>query len=140
MKNLFYILLLSVTALQPICAQTQKVVVSPKGEYAKIDVKPQFETIKALNDDDNNIRNKAMDAVAANPHGYNPAVLFAYSKILFDRDKKDDAMFWFYTAQLRARYDANLCLDETAKSAASELSNVYGTGNQQIRRRRSPKT
>lgn len=53
--------------------------------------------------------------------------MYAVSRELFIKDKKDEGMYWFYVAQLRARYDSNLCLDETAKQAVSILNNYYGS-------------
>jgi hypothetical protein len=46
--------------------------------------------------------------------------------VLYNQDKRVEAAFWFYTAQLRARYDANLCLDNTAKEVVYILNSEYG--------------
>jgi len=48
------------------------------------------------------------------------------SNELFRDNQKDQAAFWFYVAQLRARYDANLCLDKSARQAVSVLNNQFG--------------
>ena len=48
------------------------------------------------------------------------------SKVLFEQGYKDDAAMWFYIGQLRARIDANLCQDETARSAVAILNDKFG--------------
>ena len=55
-----------------------------------------------------------------------PPIIYAVSNILFDKGYKDDAAMWFYIAQLRARYDANRCNDDTARSAVAILNEKYG--------------
>lgn len=65
-------------------------------------------------------------AVCKRPGAYQPPVLYALSKQLFAEDKRDDALYWFYLGQLRARSDANKALDPSATSAVSALNEKYG--------------
>jgi hypothetical protein len=47
----------------------------------------------------------AANEVLSNPENLKePLNLFMPAKILFDNGRKDDAVFWFYAAQLRTRY------------------------------------
>ena len=39
-----------------------------------------------------------------NVQNADPAILFAYANYLYKQDKKDDAAFWFYVAQMRNTY------------------------------------
>jgi hypothetical protein len=64
--------------------------------------------------------------VLNNPNYFNPPVVYALSKELFTRGRKREAAYWFYVGQLRARYDANLCLDNTAEQGVSILTDMYG--------------
>lgn len=93
----------------------------------EIDVTRHNESVALLNDKNNVIKQQTLDSILKNPNFYNPTVLYAVSRELFIKDKKDEGMYWFYVAQLRARYDSNLCLDETAKQAVSILNNYYGS-------------
>lgn len=45
---------------------------------------------------------------------------------MFRLGDKDDAAFWFYVGQLRARYDAERCRDNSAKQAVPALNQEYG--------------
>jgi hypothetical protein len=98
----------------------------PKGIYKAIDVERHNKVIEILNGDDKDLKSKAVDSVLNKPNYYNPPVIYALSKELFARDRKREATYWFYVGQLRARYDANLCLDNTAKQAVSVLNGIYG--------------
>ena len=48
------------------------------------------------------------------------------SAALFQDGQKDEACFWFYAGQLRARFDANRCPDETAAGAVGVLTEAFG--------------
>jgi hypothetical protein len=67
-----------------------------------------------------------IESVEASPDTCPPPVLYVLSNVLFQRDKKDEAAFWFYAAQLRARFDANRCADKSARQAVTILNNEYG--------------
>ena len=52
---------------------------------------------------------------------------FTYCPRCFcERGKKDEAAFWFYAGQLRARFDANRCADASARAAPGALNARYG--------------
>lgn len=95
-----------------------------KGVYTEINVLRDNHFIELLSID--STRSNAIDSILTNPDSFNPSVLYVLSNVLFKEGKKDEAMFWFYTGQLRARNDANLCLDKTASQMVSQLNNLYG--------------
>ncbi|HEY9833590.1 MAG TPA: hypothetical protein V6D26_23765 [Stenomitos sp.] len=107
-------------------AQTQTVYVKPKGVFEEIDVARQNGAVEILNGNNKERKQQTVDSIVSNPNFYIPPVIYALSRELFNQDKKDDAMYWFYVAQLRARYDANLCMDISAKQAVSVLNGEYG--------------
>jgi hypothetical protein len=107
-------------------AQTQNKEIKPKGVFEEIDVTRHNDAIEFLNGNNKQIKQQTVDNILKNPNFYNPPVIYALSHELFNQDKKDDAMYWFYIAQLRARYDANLCMDNSAKQAVSVLNGEYG--------------
>ena len=109
-----------------IAAQVQTIVVPPTGEYATIDNKPSMAAISALGGADAKARQREIDAVLAHPDAFNPAVLYALSEALFKTGKKDEGTFWFYAAQLRARFDANRTTDETAREGVGIFNQRYG--------------
>jgi hypothetical protein len=120
------ILLLIVTlGLTALCnAQTKEI--KPKGVFKEIDVARHNEAIEILNGKNKKLKQQTVDSILKNPNFYNPPVIYALSRELFRQDKKDDAIYWFYLAQLRARYDANLCMDNSAKQAVTALNGEYG--------------
>lgn len=127
MRKIFTIIALTCIALTTLNAQTIKEhKLKPEGIYKTIDVEKHNKIISILNGKNTKSRQEAVDSILKNPNIYIPPVLYALSKELFNQGKKDEAAFWFYTAQLRARYDANLCLDETAKGGLSILNDSYG--------------
>lgn len=106
---------------------TTEQVVETKAQFSDIDVTKQNEIISQLQSADASVRKVTIEQIIANPNDYNPPVLYALSRALFQQNEKDEAMYWFYVGQLRARYDANICLDESAKQAVGVLNNEYGT-------------
>ncbi len=102
-------------------------VVTPKGEYAKIDTRLANETIQILAKGTPEDRQKVIETIKANPGNYAPPVFYTLSQILFLDGKKDEAAFWFYAGQLRARVDANICADSSARQAVGVLNRNYGT-------------
>ncbi len=107
-------------------AQVMNKEIQAKGVFGEIAVKKQNQTIKILQGQDPQLKKQTIETVINNPNDYNPPVLYALSRELFSQGDKDEAAFWFYVAQLRARYDANLCMDNSAKQAVSVLNNEYG--------------
>ena len=70
-------------------------------------------------------RAQSMNFDMDNPNDYEPPVLFAYADQVYKSGHYDTAMFWFYTAQLRARSDANKSLDKSVQEGVTRLSSVY---------------
>ena len=64
--------------------------------------------------------------VQAKPNEVTPPVLFALAYQLYQQQHYHDAMFWFYTAQLRARSDANKSLDTSTQQGVTKLSEQFG--------------
>ena len=69
---------------------------------------------------------QAAARILENPNSFSPPVLYSLSNYLFKKGEKYKAAFWFYTGQLRARYDANRCADKTAGQAVSVLNENFG--------------
>ena len=93
----------------------------PKGEFATI---PSEKTQRAVLDLQNG-NYHTLEAVLTDPNGFEPPVLFALAQQLFDQGEIEPALFWFYTAQLRARSDANKSLDPTTQAGITELTRKY---------------
>jgi hypothetical protein len=100
-----------------------RVPVPPAGEYAAIDVARQNAALAALHGP---APAGTVAAVLAAPHAYSPPVLAAVAAVLFADGRRGDSAFWFYAAQLRARFDANRCADPTAAGAVTVLTQHYG--------------
>ena len=109
------------------------VTVDPKAEQkaAQPQLQPAYE---ALNNERNQRAmsglqsgsNQALEAVLTDPNSYEPPVLFALAQQLYSQGEITPALFWFYTAQLRARSDANKSLDPTVQQGVTQLSSQYG--------------
>lgn len=106
--------------------QINTIEVTPKGEYSKIKVEDQNSTLEDLNSTEVEKQNEAADKILKNPNSYSPPVLYSLSNYLFGKGEKYKAAFWFYTGQLRARYDANRCVDKTAGQAVTILNENFG--------------
>ncbi|MGN1392963.1 MAG: hypothetical protein ACI4V7_02765 [Succinivibrionaceae bacterium] len=93
-----------------------------KGEYRDLN----FERIenykkKILGSDIDTIKEVMND-----PNNFEPPILFVYAEQVFLAGHRDVGMFWYYTAQLRARSDANKSLDKSVQKAVTELSIQHG--------------
>jgi hypothetical protein len=108
----------------PLCAKD--IIVPPAGEYANINVKVSNDTIAALRGQNQQKQKQAIDSILASPDKFDPVVFYCLSKVLLDQEKYDDAAFWFYAGQLRARYDANRCADVSARDAVAVLNQQFG--------------
>lgn len=125
--NKYLIVSLVLFISQNLFSQNQKnIELAPKGIYAEIDVQRSNDLLKFLLQGEQEVKLKAAEEVLKNPNNYNPTVLFGLSQVLFNSDRKDEACFWFYVAQLRARYDVNRCMDKTASSGLTVLNEQYG--------------
>lgn len=124
MKNILFVFLLLICGITQVHSQTTDT--TTKNVYQEIEVARHNAAILLLHGTDTIRKQLMIDSILLNPNYYNPPVIYALSYELFSQGKKDDATFWFYVAQLRARYDANLCLDNTAKQAVTILNSRYG--------------
>jgi hypothetical protein len=104
----------------------EKLSLSADNPYAKIDVKESTEAVDILAGKDYAAKAGKAEQVLAHPEKYNPPVLYMLSYVLFQQGRKDEAMFWFYAAQVRGRYDANRCADLSARPAVQELNRKIG--------------
>lgn len=118
------LLLFTLTLLNLTYVNSQTNQIEPNSTYKEID--SQNNIVELLNSEKENVRIETVNNILSNPNNYNPPVLYALSKELFEENKKDEAMYWFYIAQLRARYDSNLCLDASAKQGVGILNRTYG--------------
>lgn len=100
--------------------------VEPQGIFKTIDVARHNKAISTLKDGNEQEKQQTVNTILKDPNYYNPPVIYALSRELFNEGKKDEAAYWFYVAQLRARYDANLCMDNSAKQGVSVLNSEYG--------------
>lgn len=96
--------------------------ITPKGEFAQIDVAKSQQAMDAITSG----KGDTINDVLKSPNDYAPPVLYLISAIMFDNDYQDQATFWFYAAQLRARSDANKSGDNTAHAAVSQLNQRFG--------------
>jgi hypothetical protein len=119
--NMKYLTILLIAALAS-CAPPSRVAVNPQGEFATIRTEPSNTEFQRLAKRDT----AAIDRVTKDPGAYNPAVLYALSDALFRNGRKDDAVYWFYLGQLRARSDANKASDISARQAVAVLNQHYG--------------
>ncbi len=117
---LLLILPVFVTRAQNITNHTVK----PKGAYSKIDTKNDNRIMSSVLNPKNPTQSKLIDSIIKSPNTYDPPVLYALSKALFTSGKYNDAIFWFYLAQLRARYDVNRCADKSA--SAAQYNQTFG--------------
>jgi hypothetical protein len=122
MKKILLLFTLTLLNLTYVNSQTNQI--EPNSTYKEID--SQNNIVELLNNEKENVRIETVNNILSNPNNYNPPVLYALSKELFEENKKDEAMYWFYIAQLRARYDSNLCLDASAKQGVGILNGTYG--------------
>ncbi|MCK9549228.1 hypothetical protein [Aquamicrobium sp.] len=107
-------------------SHAETIMLEPQGEYASIDTRLAMQTMKELTQGTDQERVQTIRAVMAAPQNYAPPVFYVLSSLLFEAGLKDDAAFWFYAGQLRARFDANRCNDVSARSAAATLNERYG--------------
>ena len=100
--------------------------VAPQGEFAKIDIDLAKTAMQILANGSPAEKQSIIANITAHPENYAPPVFYALSHVLFQDENKDEAAFWFYAGQLRARFDANRCADVSARQAVSVLNESYG--------------
>ncbi|MDN5853813.1 MAG: hypothetical protein L0K86_13400 [Actinomycetia bacterium] len=99
------------------------------GAYAHIDVAEQAAAITALHGPD---PAAMVAAVLETPQRYVPPVLYAPAAVLFARGRRAEGGFWYYAAQLRARFDVRRCADPTVDGAVAILRERYGGADRQV--------
>lgn len=124
MKKTIVILLIILPAFIIKAQNVTNHTVEPKGVYREIDTKNDTKLMSLLLGPKNSGQSKLVGSIIQTPNTYDPPVLYALSKALFTSGKYNDAIFWFYLAQLRARYDANRCADKTA--SAAQYNQTFG--------------
>jgi hypothetical protein len=103
-----------------------RIPVPPAGEHATIDVARHNAAMAALHGAEQAWRAQIVAAVLAAPQAHPPPVLAALAAALFADGRSAEAAFWFYAAQLRARFDANRCAHPSAAGAVAVLTQRYG--------------
>jgi hypothetical protein len=121
-----YILLILSAFLFAISAKAQNIenhYVEPVGEYKQINIANDTRIFISLLDTlkESHI---LVDSVKSFANNYIPPVLYALSYRLYFEKNYNEAMYWFYLAQLRSRYDVNRCADKTAN--ASNYNQTFG--------------
>jgi len=94
----------------------------PKGEFAQLPFAATQQMMERLLAGED----KAKQEVLAAPNQQTPPVLFALALLLLQQGDQQGALFWYYTAQLRARSDANKSLDPTVSAGVTQLGNQFG--------------
>ncbi|WP_375056706.1 hypothetical protein [Zobellella sp. DQSA1] len=94
----------------------------PKGEFTQIDISRSQQVMDAITGG----KADTINEVLQSPNDYAPPVLYLISAIMFDNDYQDQGTFWYYTAQLRARSDANKSGDNSTHGAVSQLNQHFG--------------
>jgi hypothetical protein len=97
-----------------------------KGAAKQVNVAKDTVTIQLLTEKTYVENGALIDTILKHPNDYNPTVLYVLSKVLFNADRKDDASFWFYVAQLRTRYDFNRCTDPSCAGTVADLTSTFG--------------
>jgi hypothetical protein len=100
--------------------------VKPKNSFQEIDVERHKEALDIFKGQDEELKEQMAEIILGNPNYYNPVVLYAMSQHLFEQGEKEVAIFWFLVAKLRGRYDANLCMDRSARQALTMLNMQFG--------------
>lgn len=118
---------LALCLLIPSLVLAETKLVTPTGEYAQIDTRLVIETMRVLSTGSENEKKAVIAAIRAAPENYAPPVFYQLSNVLFEKGEQDDAAFWFYAGQLRARFDANRCADTSARDAVSVLNMQFGS-------------
>ncbi len=124
MKLQFKIVICSVFALFGTVVQAQNVenvTVDRKGQYADIDVDASNAAAKVLIQGDEDEREATMAAMMKEPDSYNPTALYMMAQALFDMDRREEAIYWLLMGEIRARIDATICAERSARQGVSVL-------------------
>ena len=91
--------------------------VQPQGQYAQIDTRLSRASLALLAEGTPQDQQDVLALLRTQPSKFQPPVLYAVSQTLWQAGEKEEAAFWFYAGQLRARIDANLSADRSAAQA-----------------------
>jgi hypothetical protein len=105
-----------------------------KGTFKEIDLTTETRILGLLLDSNYQGKSALIDSVKKVVNKCCPPVVYGLAYALFTEGKKSEGAYWFYVAQLRARYDKNRCNDATASAvnynqAFGPLINEYAFQN-----------
>lgn len=123
MKKIITLLILNLTI--GVHAQNNEII-PVTGVFKEINVTNQNKALNILTGEDKEQRFMMADIFFQDQNKWYPPVIYAVSHVLFEKGYKDDAAMWFYIGQLKARVDANLCQDETARATVGILNDKFG--------------
>jgi hypothetical protein len=101
---------------------TDQVTGSYRGEFLALGIGQSESLINSIKSNNN----ETINSVLSSPNDFIPPVLYALADQIMEMNEPRAAMFWYYTAQLRARSDANKSLDPTVSEGLNELNRHYG--------------
>jgi hypothetical protein len=126
-RIVWVVIAMSAAWLCGLCYSQENKIDAPPEKLAYATNVKSVEVVKALMSPSPDERARAIVEVLANSDIYAPPVFYLTSSVLYDLGRRDEAIFWFYAGQLRARFDANRCLDSSARQAVGVLNQKYGT-------------
>lgn len=106
--------------------------------YGVIDIRADYQAVRILQGNDSVSRSSLIQEIKSHPGRYTPAVLYVLAQQVFATGNRGEAMYWYYSAQLRTRYDVNRCLDNTAGAVLRALNQAYGGPIEQYARQNIP--
>jgi hypothetical protein len=101
-------------------ADTQ--LIEPIGIYKTIDITEAKDATHTLANGTSEDKQKVISDVINSSEKYSPPVLYAVSNEFAKNNQLDEALFWFYAAQLRASGDAKLSADPSSASGVMLLN------------------
>lgn len=105
------------------CAQKEQVIrVDPRGEFAGIETQKSARVMEEIRRGDA----AAIALVEDSPGEYQPPVFYELAAQLHRKGRRQEAMYWFYLGQLRARSDANKALDPSASAGVDLMNETFG--------------
>lgn len=116
--------ILGLLAVNVVLASTSTV--APRGKFSQIDTRLATESIQILSGGTAAQKRALIARIQSTPEDYAPPVFYVLSNVRFADGDKDEGAFWFYAGQLRARIDANICADSTARQAVGVLNKNFG--------------
>lgn len=117
--------ILSNTLNGPATSRTQVIYFKPIGEYATVKTSDDIRIIRFLMRGTTEAKAAAVRKVLSAPGRFSPPVLFAVSAALMQQNRQDEGFFFYLAADLRAKYDAERCADDSARSGISSLSATF---------------